>query len=192
MLSDYLAYRERVDAFLSRHFTDVCTQSCYQSRRSACCAREGIVTFFADVVINVLCSPPKDIDRIITALKQPNTGFKCIYLTPNGCLWKVKPIVCAMFLCDAALRSVFEVNPTLQYEWEALRDEKNRFTWPDRPVLFDDMEAYFIKAKYTSSLMYLHNSPGLLRIKKNRQVSSPPPETSHGTFQKTDQSSDNG
>lgn len=192
MLGDYLAYRKRVDAFLQSHFTDMCTQSCYQGRRSACCSREGIITFFADVVINVLCSPSEDINRIMNVLQQPNTGVKCIYLTSDGCRWKVKPVVCALFLCDAAIRSVFSANPDLQKEWEALRNEKKRFTWPDQPVLFEYLEAYFIKAQCTSSLMYLHNSPGLLRIKKGRQVSSPSPETRHGTCPRAMPSNENG
>ena len=192
MLRDYLVFRGRVDEFLHRHFADTCSQSCYQSRRSACCSRDGILTFFADVVINVLCTPPQDIERIMTTLQRPNTGFKCIYLRSDGCMWQVKPIVCAMFICDSALGSIFEGNPALRREWEALNAEKNRFTWPDKPVLFDDLEAEFIKAKRFSSLMYLHNSPGLLRLKKCWQGSSPPPETPHETVQPTDRSSKSG
>ena len=38
-------------------------------------------------------------------------------------------------------------------------------TWPDRPVLFDELEKLFIKEGYDSPLMYCHKSPGLLRLK---------------------------
>jgi len=27
----------------------------------------------------------------LSILHEPNTGFKCVYLTENGCRWKVKP-----------------------------------------------------------------------------------------------------
>ena len=49
---------------------------------------------------------------------------------------------------------------------DALAQERKRFTWPDRPVLFDDLEQYFMDAGCTSPHMYLHNSPGLLRVKQ--------------------------
>jgi len=47
-----------------------------------------------------------------------------------------------------------------------LEAKRKRFTWPDQPVLFDDLESYFMKSGYRSPLMYLHNSPGLLRVKQ--------------------------
>ena len=165
-LDDYLRFRQSVDYFLQTHFKAVCNQACYQSRMSACCSREGIVTFFADGVINVLLSTPQEIDRLATVLQKGDNGPKCAYLGSNGCLWRLKPIVCAMFLCDRAEEEVFRDRPALRQQWEAYRERKKRFTWPDRPVLFDDLEAIFIAAGYTSPLMYLHNSPGLIRIKQ--------------------------
>jgi hypothetical protein len=45
MTRDYCAYRQEVDAFLKTHLAGVCTQKCYQSRVSACCSKEGIITF---------------------------------------------------------------------------------------------------------------------------------------------------
>jgi hypothetical protein len=175
MLHDYLAFRRRVDAFLQCHFARTCTQACFQSRRSACCSREGIITFFADVVINVLGSPSAEIARTMARLRKAHSGYKCIYLSPAGCRWKIKPMVCAMFLCDTAQNAVFNGNPALQDQWESIRKEKDRFTWPSQPVLFDDLEAHFIKAGFSSPLMYMHNSPGLLRLKRKWSVSSPPP-----------------
>ena len=71
-----------------------------------------------------------------------------------------------MFLCDRAKDTVFGSRPELKDRWDALARERKRFTWPDRPVLFDDLERTFMDAGCTSSLMYLHNSPGLLRVKK--------------------------
>jgi hypothetical protein len=166
-LDDYLRFRQSVDDFLQTHFGSVCSQACYQSRLSACCSREGIVTFFADVVINVLLSTPQEIDRLAETLRQGDNGVKCIYLGRDGCLWRLKPIVCAMFLCDRAEKGVFRDRPALRRQWEAYREHKKRFTWPDRPVLFDDLESIFIVDGCTSPLMYLHNSPGLIRVKQD-------------------------
>ena len=165
-LDDYLRFRQSVDDFLQTHFGSVCSQACYQSRLSACCSREGIVTFFADVVINVLLSTPQEIDRLAETLRQNDSGLKCVYLKRNGCLWRLKPIVCAMFLCNRAEEQVFRDRPAARRQWDAFREEKKRFTWPDRPVLFDHLEAIFIAAGYSSPLMYLHNSPGLIRVKQ--------------------------
>ena len=164
--TDYLFFRQEVDAFLSEYFGDICTQKCYKNQRSACCSREGIVTFFADTVINVLFSGNDEIQTLMTALKKPNTGFKCIYLGNHGCLWQIKPIVCEMFLCRPAVKEVFEKQAHLKKRWELLEKKRKRFTWPDRPVLFDRLERYFLDAGFSSSLMYMHNSPGLLRVKK--------------------------
>ena len=46
-----------------------------------------------------------------------------------------------------------------------LKQEKS-FKWPDRPVLFDDLEKLFLDLGCHSTLMHLNLSPGLLRIKK--------------------------
>ena len=164
-VAGYLSFREKVGSFLSTHFSGVCTQKCYKSRLSACCTREGIITFFADVVINALISQDREIDLLLKVLKKPNNGFKCIYLGEKGCLWRLKPIVCEMFLCDPAKKKVFIENPLARDKWDELNKRKKMFTWPDRPVLFDVLEKYFMDAGYSSSLMYMHNSPGLLRVK---------------------------
>jgi len=166
LVADYLVFRAEVDRFLSTHFTAICTQTCYQNRLSACCSREGIVTFFADIVINVLVSELREIENLIGVLSEPNTGFKCVYLAEKGCGWKVKPIVCEMFLCDRAKDSVLAQNLQLKNEWERIEKKRKTYTWPDQPVLFDQLEAHFINAGYQSPLMYLHNSPGLLRVKQ--------------------------
>ena len=165
-VADYLAFRTQVDKFLSTHFRGVCTQTCFQNRLSACCSREGIVTFFADIVVNVLVSKPEEIENLISILHQSNTGFKCVYLTNRGCRWKVKPIVCEMFLCDRAKESILSQNQKLKREWELIEARRKLFAWPDRPVLFDRLEAFFIENGFMSPLMYLHNSPGLLRVKQ--------------------------
>ena len=165
-IADYMAFRSRMDEFLEVNFSAVCSTACYRSRLSACCSREGIVTFFADVVINLLHSGEHEIDLLVKALQTENTGLKCVYLGPAGCLWRVKPIVCQMFLCDPAKARVFGRRPALQAAWAEFEQERKRFTWPDRPVLFDLLEAYFISAGCSSALMYLHQSPGLLRVKR--------------------------
>lgn len=166
ILDDYLRFRRSVDEFLQTHFGSVCRRACYQNSLSACCSREGIVTFFADVVVNVLMSAPPETDRLAEALQNGASGAKCVYLGRSGCLWRIKPIVCALFLCDRAEEEVFRDRPALRRQWEAFRERKKRFTWPDRPVLFDDLETLFIKAGYFSPLMFLNNSPGLIRVKE--------------------------
>lgn len=166
LAGDYLDFRARVDGFLSTHFARVCDRSCYRSRLSACCSREGIVTFFADVVINLLVSPEPEADCLVRILKTEPGGFKCVYLGERGCRWRVKPIVCQMFLCEPARARVFTHSPGVEAEWGRLEAQRKAFTWPDRPVLFDRIEAYFLRAGCASRLMYLHNSPGLLRLKR--------------------------
>lgn len=170
LIADYLEFRRHVDRFLAVHFGRVCDRTCYQSRLSACCSREGIVTFFADVVINLLMSDETDAAALADALNRENTGFKCVYLRPDGCLWRVKPIVCQMFLCEPAKAKVFGEHPAAEAEWREFERRRRQFTWPDQPVLFDALEKYFIACGCASSLMYLHNSPGLLRIKRQAGI----------------------
>ena len=165
-ISDYLMFRKTVDALLGEHFKHICTRKCYQSNLSACCSREGVITFFGDMVVNVLVSEETQIKALSKALIKPNTGFKCIYLSDHGCMWRIKPIICEMFLCDSAEKAVFDNKPLVNKLWQQLKLREKQYRWPDRPVLFDDLEKYFIAAGYSSPLMYLHNSPGLLRIKE--------------------------
>jgi len=169
LVADYLLFRKDIDIFLYRHFGEICTQNCYQKNISACCSREGIIAFFADVVINALVSQKNEIEVLLKVLQKPNNGYKCIYLGESGCLWRVKPIVCAMFLCEPAKKKVFIEKPWARDQWDELNKRKKMFTWPDRPVLFDILEKYFIDAGYSSFLMYMHNSPGLLRVKRGQR-----------------------
>ena len=78
-----------------------------------------------------------------------------------------------MFICDDAEKHMFSSTPETRQKWERFKHIKKQFTWPDRPVLFDDLEALFIKAGYDSPLMYLHNSPGLLRLKQQAKLKHP-------------------
>ncbi len=170
LLEDYLAFRRRVDEFLKLHFDDICDRKCYQSRLSACCSREGIITFFADVVINQLVSEASEVDALAAVLRREHTGFKCVYLGAQGCLWRIKPIVCQMFLCAPAQAQVFGRDPAAESAWRELERQRKGFTWPDRPVVFDRIEKYFIAAGCSSPLMYLHISPGLLRLKQRAGI----------------------
>jgi hypothetical protein len=170
MIAGYLSFCSEADAFLSENFSDICNEKCYRSDLSACCSREGIITFFADVVVNLLVSSPAEIQSLRAVLEKENRGFKCVYLGKKGCLWRVKPVVCEMFLCDTAKNKVFSRKKGLIQEWTALKKKEKSFTWPDRPVLFDEIESYFRAAGCSSSLMYMHNSPGLLRVKKLAKI----------------------
>lgn len=164
-IGPYLDFRSEVRAFQEERFSGVCTVKCFEDGTSACCAREGIAAFFADVVVNTLLSTPGEIDVLEEVLSRSGEGAGCVYLGSSGCLWRLKPIACEMFLCDHALRSVLEGDEAATARWEGLRAQERRFTWPDRPVLFDDLEARFMAAGLDSPLMYCHKSPGLLRVK---------------------------
>jgi len=165
-LAAYLRFRKEVDRFLEAHFSHICTESCYKSRRSACCTRDGVLTFFADAVINVLESSADELEALHRALTAAHTGSKCIYLGTGGCLWRIKPLVCAMFLCDQAEEKVFSGKASLNDSWQGFKEREKSFRWPDQPVLFDDIESVFMADGCSSPLMYLHNSPGLLRVKQ--------------------------
>ena len=164
-ISAYLQFRRDVAAFQKIHLWDICTSKCFTSQVSACCNREGIATFFGDVVVNALFSSPKELDALEKALANDKGGFKCVYLTDTGCAWHLKPIVCEMFLCDHAKEMLSKKQESLIEEWEGLRNRERQYTWPDKPVLFDGLEDVFIRAGLYSPLMYFHKSPGLLRIK---------------------------
>ena len=166
LITDYLRFRRDVGSFFQTHFAEICSEKCFRSRLSACCSRDGIITFFADVAVNVFVSGEAELDGLQEALENPHQGSKCIYLGAGGCLWRVKPVVCEMFLCDAAKEKVFGEIAAAKQQWDQFIERKKQFTWPDCPVLFDILEDIFIKSGYDSSLMYMHSSPGLLRVKK--------------------------
>ena len=164
-IKSYVQFRKAVNSFQEEHLSDICSQKCFTSRMSACCGREGIITFFADVVINLLLSTNKQIDTLLEILERDTGGFNCVYLNENGCLWLCKPIVCEMFLCDTAKNSVLAESESLASQWAGLRRRERMYTWPTRPVLFDELEVYFLNGGFDSPLMYFHKSPGLLRLK---------------------------
>lgn len=170
LTAEYRQFRRGVAEFLKENFSAVCTEKCYSSRLSACCSREGIITFFADIVVNILSSGKDEVETLLTVLKKENTGSKCIYLGEAGCLWRLKPIVCEMFLCDQAKSRIFGNSSRSKRLWSKLENERKRYTWPDRPVLFDRLEALFLNHGISSPLMYCHNSPGLLRVKQKAKL----------------------
>jgi hypothetical protein len=171
----YLRFRTEVEGFQARYLSGICTQKCFTSQISACCNREGIATFFADVVINVLLSSGEEVDTLIRTLLNDRGGVKCVYLSESGCLWRLKPIVCEMYLCKYAKESILYSEDGLHAQWEKFRRREKYYTWPSRPVLFDRLEEIFIHAGYDNSLMYFHHSPGLIRV-KNRHLESHSPK----------------
>lgn len=162
----YLSFRRQLDDFSERHFSGYCTQSCFESRSSICCGKDGIITFWADVVINVANSDKHQIDELFSAIEKPMFADKCIYLGANGCRWQVRPLGCALFLCDQVQEAVLAPDPVLQRHWDTYLSRGKAFRWPDRPVLFDHMEQVFMAAGCCSPLMYINTSPGLLRVKQ--------------------------
>lgn len=161
----YLQFRKVVARFHQAHLAAICSERCFATTTSACCGREGIATFFADVVINILLSSSAEIDALLLAVSHPTIGPNCVYLSGEGCLWRLKPIVCEMFLCDHVKTRVLGEDRSLRSRWERLRRRERLYTWPTRPVLFDELEALFRAAGLDSPLMYFHKSPGLLRLK---------------------------
>lgn len=127
--------------------------------------------FFADMVANVLTSSVTELDAMEGLLSEDPGGWKCVYLTNEGCAWHLKPIVCEMFMCEHAKDALSKNDPLLMAQWNGLRKKEKQFTWPDRPVLFDELEEIFIKTGLDSPLMYFHKSPGLLRVKNNTPAS---------------------
>jgi hypothetical protein len=166
-IQDYIQFRTVVDIFTSCFFKDFCTRSCFATQKSICCSKEGIMTFWGDIMVNVLLSNETEVEALLTALKKPNTGQNCVYLGERGCLWKVKPIICQMFLCSNAKNEVFRKFPEAEAQWFELKRQGKRFTWPDRKVLFDDLEKIAVESGIHSPLMYMHTSPGLLQVKRS-------------------------
>lgn len=165
-MTPYTVFREQVDQFLSEHCGEFCTRSCYTSKTSACCSKDGIITFWADVLINACYSSKVQLSSLMESIQKPEYDHKCIYLGANGCLWQVRPLVCTMFLCDQVQQALIEKDKKVYGQWKALNSQAKSYRWPDRPVLFDHLEQSCIDAGIQSSLMYLNNSPGLLRVKQ--------------------------
>jgi hypothetical protein len=98
-------------------------------------------------------------------LEQVNNTEGCVYLGENGCMWRISPISCVIFLCEQARRTVFGDDRSAEATWEQLRMQEQEYTRPTKPVLFDDLERYFISLGVDSPHMYFHKSLGLLRLK---------------------------
>jgi len=164
-LSPYLEFRRGLAGFHARYFHDYCRRACYETGLSACCGFESIITFFADQLITRLLVTKAEMDLLVQVLKRPNTTGRCVFLGAQGCRWRLPPISCAMFYCEQAKASVFADAPEAAAIFEELRLLEKRFTHPDQPVLFDDLECHFRRKGLQTPQMYYHFSPGLLRLK---------------------------
>ena len=136
-IEDYLCFRKDVDLFLNKHFNNYCTIHCYQNNRSACCSKDGILIFWADLVIDAISSDTHPIENILKTVQAPVHSDKCIYLSHDGCCWQIRPLVCVMFLCDAVQQAVFAQQPEVGRQWEEFCKRARAFRWPDKSVLFD-------------------------------------------------------
>jgi hypothetical protein len=161
----YLAFRQELEAFQHQYVEHFCEQYCFHSGLSLCCGFESIFVFFADQVISLLFSGPDEIVSILRKLQQPNHSSRCVYLDTTGCVWHIRPVSCSMFFCAQVKERILESEADLLNRWKELQNQEKKFTFPDRPVLFDDIEAYFLARGVDSPLMYFHKSPGLLRLK---------------------------
>lgn len=161
----YLAFRKALQEFQSRYFQSFCAETCFRTGLSACCGFESIITFFADQVITYCVSPPEEQTAILRVLGRPNRSQRCVYLDAQGCIWKVPPISCAMFLCEQTKESVFAEHSESRTEWERFQAHEKEFTHPTQRILFDDVERFFLDREVRSPHMYYHFSPGLLRLK---------------------------
>ena len=159
-------FRESLDRFQSEHFGPICRASCYDTGMSACCGFESIFTFFADMVIECLFSSMEEQAAILDVLRKPNRTKRCVYLGDKGCIWRIRPISCAMFVCEDTDNAAFENRPEAKAGWREYRRREREFTYPDRPILFDELEKYFRKLGVESVHMYFHRSPGLMRLKQ--------------------------
>jgi hypothetical protein len=164
---DYLRFRKEVARFQTRYLQSYCNASCFQQQRSACCNKDGIITFFADLVVNAVVSTSREMAALMGCLQHPRNDMKCLYLGSQGCRWRIKPIVCEMFVCERVKQKAIDASSQASGMWRELEKRALSFRWPDQVVLFDQIESRFLAAGVRSSLMYLHNSPGLIRIKKN-------------------------
>lgn len=171
-IRDYLEFRRALEDFHSTYFLSFCETSCFKTGLSACCSFESIIIFFADQVINFLSSGKEEITEIFRVLEQPNTSGKCVFLSEGGCLWRVRPISCATFFCSRAKKHVFSEHPELESRLMHFQKQEEEYTWPVKPVLFDEIEKYFLKFGVQSPHLYFHKSPGLLRLKARSGIGS--------------------
>jgi hypothetical protein len=164
-IKPYLAFREDISEFYRSLFRDTCRELCFDTGLSACCGFESIITFFADHVISLLESSQQQIEALVTTLRRPNLTQRCLFLGPSGCMWTIPPISCAMFLCSQVKERVFDARPDARRIWSELQGSEKEYTYPNKPVLFDELETFFMKRGCESPHLYFHRSPGLLRIK---------------------------
>jgi hypothetical protein len=171
-IEPYLRFREEVKAYQDRFFGAICKKACFDTRLSACCSFESIITFFADQVVTAITSTEDEVTRIIETTARPNHTGKCVYLGEAGCIWKVPPVSCAMFLCDAAKQEGFAESPEAEPIWRELQEKEKEFTWPTKLVVFDELEDFFLHRGVRSRHMFFHTSPGLLRLKAKAGLKS--------------------
>ena len=166
----YLTFRDEMDRYQSKYVEDFCRESCFDSGLSACCGFESIITFFADHVISFLFSKVEEMRTIFSTLERPNRTGKCVYLGKGGCIWKIRPISCAMFFCRQVKAGIVDNDPEAAAILTEFKSREKEYTWPTRPVLFNDLEKYFIELGVKSPHMHFHQSPGLLRLKAESVV----------------------
>ena len=165
IVGPYLEFRRELDRFHASDVVGTCRARCFETGLSACCGFESIFTFFADQVVTWLFSTEAERETLLDVLRRPNRSRHCVYLGPAGCRWKISPISCVMFLCDDVKRGVSENPGEAGRRWTTLQAWEKAFTYPVEPVLFDDLEVYFMGLGVDSPHMYNHRSPGLMRLK---------------------------
>ena len=147
-IEDYFLFRKKVSDFSRKNFSSICRAKCFENKLSACCTKEGIITYFADVFINAIHSDTSVLDNMESMLHNGGSSKNCVYLGNNGCIWLIKPIVCEMFFCDFLISEAEKDNPSIKKELEHLKLLQKNFTWPDKPVYFNTIEEVFIERGY--------------------------------------------
>jgi hypothetical protein len=173
-LQPYLEFRRELEAFQHRYLRQYCRRSCFATGLSACCGFESIITFFADQAITFLIAAAEERHALFDVLEHPGAAGKCVFLGPTGCIWRLPPVTCALFLCDRAKQTVFADDPAAAVLWQGFREGEKRFTHPVQPVLFDELERVFLELGAESPHMYFHSSPGLLRLKARAGILDAP------------------
>ncbi len=76
-IESYSLFRKKISDFSSKNFSSLCREKCFDNGLSACCTKEGIITYFADVFVNAIYSTPDQLNKIENILQMTNNSKLC-------------------------------------------------------------------------------------------------------------------